>query len=173
MEQKEEKIETQEEEETVEELFEAPEVETKEPFTVVGFPYHGRNPDHVILNLWERLDSQTSDIKYKVNAKETYGVMGSIDPRTGEFDFLVGYEVKKTGKLSEDLEAWDIPEQTYAVMPCTYAHLAEAVDYIYKFWLPESGYQRGEGLEFEFYGEGYDRDDEESELFLHVPVVKA
>jgi AraC family transcriptional regulator len=43
-------------------------------------------------------------------------------------------------------------------------------DAIYNGWLPNSGYRRAKGLEFELYDAQFDPNRPDSKMFIYVPV---
>ena len=65
---------------------------------------------------------------------------------------------------------WEIPESKYAVFTCTLPTIGKAFDYAYKTWLPQSGYERTCGSEFEFYDKDYNPEDENSEMYIYIPI---
>ena len=149
-----------------------PEIVTRPAFTVVGMKYGGRNEKNEIPQLWEKFMPRSGEIKQRTNPN-AYGVEDNYDKKTGEFDYLAGFEVQDTSDVPEGMEIWQVPEQTYAVFPCNLKSIKQAFRQIYREWLPQSGYQRAGGPDFEFYDDSFKPDQGKLELFIYVPVRKA
>ena len=139
-------------------------------FTVVGLKYHGKNEHNEIPQMWREFGPRMREIKHIVNPHVAYGVAGNYDEDSGEFDYVAGFEVDSVADMPEGMASWEVPEQTYAVFPCTLPTLHETFQYAYKTWLPQSGRQRAEGPEFELYDEKFDPEDASSEMYVYIPV---
>jgi AraC family transcriptional regulator len=149
---------------------EEPRIESIEAFTVFGLRYRGKNENQEIPQIWRLLMPRFGEMSDMVRSQQAYGVMGNMDDDSGEFDYLAGYEFAGTGDIPEGMDTWDVPEQRYAVFSCTLPTLMEAFDHIYGTWLPSSDYQRGYGPEFELYDEKFNPQDEDSIMFLYIPI---
>jgi AraC family transcriptional regulator len=123
-------------------------------FLVVGMKYRGKNQKNEIPELWQEFMTRVGEIKHRANLLG-YGVMDNYDEKTGEFDYLAGVKVSDASEIPPGMESWQVPEQTYAVFPCNLKDIKEAFQQIYRQWLPQSGYQRTQGPQFEFYDESF------------------
>jgi len=54
--------------------------------------------------------------------------------------------------------------------PCTLKTIGEAYRYAFQTWLPDSGYQRADGPDFEHYDESFEPEVEGSQLRIYVPI---
>jgi len=144
-----------------------PTFETKAAFTVVGMKYRGKNQNNEIPQMWQTFFPRMKEITHKANPNVNYGVCGALDD-DGVFEYLAGFEVANTDDIPEGMISWDVPEQTYAIFPCTLKTIHQTYEYIFKTWLPQSDYEHGGGPDFEFYGEDFDR--EEEKLYIYMPV---
>jgi AraC family transcriptional regulator len=98
--------------------------------------------------------------------------MTNYDEGTKEFDYLAGHQVEPGAKAPQGLATWDIPEQTYAVIPCTVPTIMEAYQFFHKEWLPNADFEACAGEpEFEFYPEDFD-DIQTSTIFMYFPIRK-
>lgn len=149
-----------------------PKILTRSAFTVVGLKYRGKNQKNEIPQLWEKFMPRAAEIKNRANPFG-YGVMDNYDEKSGEFDYLAGVEVQDASHVPEGMESWQVPEQTYAVFPCNLKNIKEAFRQIHHEWLPQSGYQRVDGPDFEFYDENFKPDQGKLDLFIYVPVKKS
>ena len=48
--------------------------------------------------------------------------------------------------------------------------LTVAPEHAFQTWLPQSGYERGDGPDFELYDETFDGEVEGSGLYIYVPI---
>ena len=145
-----------------------PEIVTKPAFTVVGLMYHGKNENDEIPQVWSKLNPRHSEIQHKTGL--AYGVCGELE-ENGRFRYLAGYEVTDAADLPEGMERWDVPEQQYAVFPCTLKTIHETYHYIFETWLPQSGYARTDGSDFEYYSREFDPATGEG-MAIYMPVKK-
>jgi AraC family transcriptional regulator len=147
-----------------------PTIVSKPAFTVVGVLYRGKNEHGEIPQMWEKLLPRAAEIRDQVTPHLSYGVLDHFDRQTGEFDYLAGFGVEHVTQLPEGMVRWDVPAQTYAVFPCTLptimASFANA-----RRWFEQSGTQRGDGPEFEFYDEHFMGGD--STLYIYLPIKRA
>jgi predicted transcriptional regulator YdeE len=150
-----------------------PMIITKPAFTVVGLTYHGKNENDEIKALWARANARaTSLVAAADGVGAAYGVCG-VMRSDGSFDYLAGLEVKAIDELPEGMERWTVPEQTYAVFPCTLSTIHAAYRYAFEAWMPQSGYRRADGPDFEYYDETFDVEDvENSQLYVYIPITK-
>ena len=132
--------------------------------------YRGTNSQNEIPQLWGRFSPRMDEIKHRTREPIAYGVEDNFDEKTKEFDYLAAVKVDNTLDIPPGMVSWDVPEQTYAVYTCTLPTIREAYDDMYHKWLPESGYQRGPGPEFEYYDERFDPHAADSELDLYIPI---
>lgn len=137
---------------------------------VVGMLYRGKNEHGEIPSLWERFLPRSGAIKHPAQPSVYYGLMDNYNAQTGEFDYLAGQGVEQVAGVPEGMKSWEFPPQTYAVFPCIVATIRPTMQYVYETWLPQSGYQRAAGPDFEFYDEHYAGG--ESPMALYIPVTK-
>ena len=147
-----------------------PKIVSRPAFTVVGMKYRGKNENNEVPQLWGKFWPRNNEIQHKVNPQMTYGVLGNKDDNTGEFDYVAGFEVDSMADIPEGMVSWEVPEQTYAVFTCTLPTLMETFQYIFKTWLLRSAYEFADGPEFELYDENFDPEDENSEVYVYIPV---
>ena len=83
---------------------------------------------------------------------------------------MAGIEVERPADLPESMVSWDLPEATYAVFMCTLPGLGEAYTHAYSTWLPQSGYERAPGPEFERYDARFDPGDPSSKMEICIPI---
>jgi AraC family transcriptional regulator len=150
-----------------------PKIVKRAAFTVVGMKYHGKNENNEIPQMWGQFGPRVPEIKHIVDPHVAYGVCDNFDESSSEFDYIAGFEVGSTAEIPEGMVSWDIPEGKYAVFTCTLPTLGETYQYAYYTWLPQSGYQRAAGPEFELYDESFDPKDPSSKMDVYVPIQKA
>jgi AraC family transcriptional regulator len=149
-----------------------PEIVRRGAFIVAGLKVRGTQ--NAILRdappTWGHLMARADEIERMVNRRQAFGVIGKCDSATGELDYLAGFEVADATSLPAGMASWRLPAQTYAVFPCTLPTLMDTFREIYDVWLPRSGRERGDGPEFELYGEEFDPQDANSRMYIYVPV---
>jgi predicted transcriptional regulator YdeE len=151
---------------------EEPKITSKPAYTVIGMKYRGKNEHEEIPQLWGKFMDRAGEIKDKIDPDICYGICDNYDEASGDFDYVAAFEVGGASETPDGMVKWDVPAQTYAVFTCTLPTIREAYDYAYKSWLPESGYQRTAGVEFELYDQEFDPRVPSSPMYLYVPVKK-
>ena len=144
-----------------------PEIIKKPAVDVVGILYHGHNQNKEITQVWDQFIPRVDEVSHKT--AEAYGVCSDVEP-DGRFKYLAGFGVSDVSDLPDNMTHWAVPAQTYAAFPCTLQNIRETFDHAYKNWLPQSKYERGSGVDLEYYppefgGGGNDR------MFVYVPVI--
>ena len=147
-----------------------PKIVSRPAFTVVGMKYRGKNENNEIPQMWREFGPRECEIKHMAQPHVAYGVCGNYDEGSGEFDYVAGFGVDSLADMPEGMVSWEVPEQIYAVFTCTLPTLGETFEYAYKTWLPESGYERADGPEFELYDESFDPEDKSSQMTVYIPV---
>ena len=122
--------------------------------------------------LWDVLSKYENKLQNHIKNGVSYGVEFGFDRASGVSCYVAGFPVKEGGTLHKCFAEVEIPPQTYAVFPCTLNTLRDVYNYIYKEWLPNSPFQRTNGLEFEFYGKDFKGDNPNSLMHLYIPVRK-
>jgi AraC family transcriptional regulator len=145
-----------------------PQIVQKPAFTAVGMKYRGKNQNREIPQLWEQFIPHMGEIKHMSTPTNSYGIMDHYDPATGDFDYLAAFGVDSADDIPAGMEVWAVPEQTYAVFPCTLATIQQVMGDAYRMWLPQSAYQGAEGPMFEFYDENFTGDN--SPLYIYVNI---
>ena len=130
-----------------------PKFETKAAFSLVGMMFSGKPEGDDIPQLWRAFWARMGEVAGVVNAEACYGVTHSYDMSTGVMEYLAAMEVAADAPLPEGMLKVEVPEQTYAVFPCTLPAIQATYNKIYGEWLPASGYSRAPGPELELYGE--------------------
>jgi len=147
------------------------EIMSGDGFVVVGAKYRGRNEHGEIPALWGQFMPRLGEIDGKADEGVFYGVMGNYDTATGEFDYVAGAEVLPDTAVPPGMARWEVPPGTYAVVTFPFSKLMEAIDYINRTWLPQSGRLRAVGPEYEYYGLAFEPDDPNTEMQYYVPVT--
>jgi predicted transcriptional regulator YdeE/DNA-binding transcriptional MerR regulator len=148
-----------------------PKIVQREAFTVVGMEYRGKNENNEIKDMWDLFAPRMGEIKHPIWQWGSYGVCRDM-PEEGGLHYLAGVEVEQVEDVPDGMTVWTVPEQTYAVFPCTLPTLHDAYRYAFEEWLPQSGYRRGDGPDFELYTEEFEPDDPASTMYIYVPIRK-
>lgn len=144
---------------------------TKPSFSVVGLKYFGQNKNNEIAQMWDTDCYQLEELPNLKPQTDYYGVCGNLDEQ-GNFEYVAGVELTDPDDYPEGMVRWDVPEQTYVVVPCTIPTIGKAYEFIHGTWLPDNGYQRAPGPDFELYDETFEPGGPESTLYIYVPIIK-
>ncbi|MBN2044876.1 MAG: effector binding domain-containing protein [Anaerolineales bacterium] len=148
------------------------EIKTLPAFTTAGMKYVGKNENNQIAAMWQEIGPRWGEINNPAKPYErAFGICGEME-EDGSFTYLAGIQVDKVEDLPADLNSWEVPENTYAVFPCTLRDIHKTYQYAHSTWMPENGYKRADGPDFEYYGEHFDPADPESILYVYIPVKK-
>ncbi|MCA9950038.1 MAG: GyrI-like domain-containing protein [Anaerolineales bacterium] len=146
-----------------------PTINKKEAFTVVGMLYHGKNENSEIAKMWREFHPRMEEIQDKVDPNVGYGVCGELE-KSGAFKYLAGSGVTQATDIPEGMSVWEVPEQLYAVFPCTLSTIGDAYQFAFDTWLPESDYAKATGPDFEFYPAEFNGDDAEAVMYIYIPI---
>ncbi len=144
-------------------------IATYPAFTVVGLKSRDHQGNNNIPKLWDTFVPRMNEISHRAGHK-SYGVMGNYDPATSEFDYLAGVPVTEATDLPEGMTHWLVPEQTYAVFPCTLQTIQQTFQDIYQKWLKEAELVRGDGPEFELYDEQFNPEAGKFDITIWIPI---
>jgi AraC family transcriptional regulator len=146
-----------------------PKIVTKAEFTVVGMRYYGKNENNEIAQLWQEFMPRMGEIKHQRKGGAAYGVCRDMT-EDDEFEYVAGMEVDRADDIPEGMVSRTVPAQKYAVFTCTLPTIGAAYEHALRTWLPQSGYKRACGPDFELYDETFDAQKEDSELFIYIPI---
>ena len=115
-----------------------------------------------------------------VKKHSEYGACFSVDMETGEFEYVIGVEVKDDETIPSEYHTCEIPAATYAVFSTPPSDGETFVDsiqgawqYIFNDWFPSSGYEYAPGcVDFELYDERC-MTETGKVCEIWIPVVKA
>jgi len=147
-----------------------PKIVSRPAFTVVGVKYHGQNENNEIPQMWQVFGPRMSEIKHVINTGICYGVCANADERTGEFDYIAGFEVESVAGIPEGMVSMEVPEATYAVFATTLPAIGETFHNAHHQWIPQSGYRPTGGPELEVYGEEFEPQDPASTFEVYIPI---
>jgi AraC family transcriptional regulator len=147
-----------------------PKIVSRPALTIVGMKYRGKNEHDEIYDMWQAFIPKAAAITHRITRFVAYGAMDNRDQESGEFDYLAGFEVDSPDDMPEGMVCWEIPATRYAVFACTLSTIGQAFNDAYQTWLPQSGYERACGPEFEFYDKDYNPADEHSTMYVYIPI---
>jgi len=110
---------------------------------------------------------------------EEYGACFPENPENGEFEYVIGLEIKEGHNIPKGYNVYTIPEALYAVFttpPADEAEFTSSVQgtwkYIFNEWFPKSGYEfAANGVNFELYDERCMWNTDKI-VDISIPVVK-
>lgn len=153
-----------------------PRIVEKGPIKLIGMVTYGDNAKGKIPQLWERFMPKIELVQNRINPQIAYGVEFYPDefPDVWQFYYMAAVEVDSLDDIAIQMVGKSLPANTYAV----FTHrgpinkLKLTFEYIYRTWLPKSGYQQAAAYDFECYDERYRDDDEASEIDIHMPITR-
>lgn len=150
------------------------------PFDLIGIEttinsYLGENPDFEskLPEFWKDFDRAKKDHSLKTSAVN-YGVAISSSENMFEEDlrYFAGIPTPINKVLPPGFVSLEIEEQFYAVFENV--GLADkslaTINYVYGIWLPESGYRRAKGFDFEIFDERYSLNNPASISRYCIPI---
>ena len=147
------------------------EIKTVPAFTAAGMMYRGKNENQEIPAMWEKINTRWDEFSRPSSKEVCYGLCGDME-EDGSFSYLAGVEVDRVEDLPADMESWEVPENTYAVFPCTLAEIHQTYEYAHSKWMPENGYKRADGPDYEYYDMSFDPAVPDSILYIYIPIKK-
>ena len=154
-----------------------PKIVTKEAFTVVGIPFKGMvssgpyddgENNNEIGKAWDAFNARAAEVKHWRGP--AIGLCFAM-PNQDEPWYIAGAEVSQAEDVPAGMMARETPAQKYAVFECTLPTLSETYKTIMEEWQPSSGYERGDGPDFEVYDEKWDMNDPQgSPVYVYWPI---
>lgn len=154
-----------------------PRIVTKEAFTVVGIPFKGQitsgpyedgENNNEIGKAWDEFNARYCEVKHI--SGPGIGLCFGM-PDSGEPWYIAGMEVSRAEDVPAGMMARSVPTLKYAVFECTLPTIGQTYGYIMDQWQAASGYQRGDGPDFELYDEKWDMNDpQHSTMYIYWPV---
>jgi AraC family transcriptional regulator len=110
---------------------------------------------------------------------EEYGACFPENTENGEFEYVIGLEVKEGHDIPKNYHVCTIPEALYAVFttpPADEANFPSSIQstwkYIFNEWFSKSGYEFApNGIDFELYDERCMKETDKI-MDIYIPVVK-
>jgi len=144
-----------------------PRIEKMGAMRLAGVYYAGKNENGEIGALWDQqFIPRIGEMRPAGGAgMVAYGACrmpedpAALEP--GAFEYLAAVRVDSLEGLPEGMTGWEVPAQTYAVLP---AHgipeIPRAFEYLYGTWAKQSPeWEAADGICFEYYPETFPEDD--------------
>ena len=160
----------------------APDIVTLQRKMFVGLPVEINSPlgidtefDGKIVDHWNRFGSLREGISHRIPAI-SFGLALSSGSGMEEdrLTYLAAAEVTKYEKVPAGFQTLTLEAQTYARFEIKgftdSCHVT--TDFIYGIWLPDSGYERAPGVDFEIFDhQQYRVNDETSVSYYLLPII--
>lgn len=162
-----------------------PEIATKPELTIVGMRaafIHALSPDatnlEVIGPLWTTFASRAGSVAHRIDTTMygiIYGEPAEERSHPEELQYIAGVPVRSRADLPGGMIAWTVPETTFAI----FVHrgpihaIGETVEFIYRTWLPGSGYAHSGVADVEVYDERFCPESEGSEMEYWISVTRS
>nr|WP_269669527.1 VOC family protein [Paenibacillus sp. GSMTC-2017] len=155
-------------------------MEMRPPIHLVGrtqtLSQHDKQLNGVISKLMDEFfNTQAHKIRERIHTSHRYGIMDftNEEPHSGTFTWMAAVEVSTLSEIPEGLIGKSYPTLLYAVVTLrgTADQIPHLFDYMYKSWIPESGYESSAPFSFQLYGEHYrGPSDSESIVEVYFPI---
>lgn len=142
-----------------------PEIVTKPAFTAIGIACFSDNKNKEISQLWGELMPRQQEIKDR--SQTAYGLCGKMD-EDGRFHYLAAFASEQQ-EIPEGMTRWEVPDQTYAVFPCTLDNIGETYQFVFDQWFPQVTHQLADSPDFEFYPAEFDPTSNK-EMAIYIPI---
>lgn len=150
----------------------APRIESRAAFRVVGLHHRGQTGSEELPKLWESFMPRMDEVLERTERGISYGVMWDFDEKEKSFSYIAGFAVSPEAALPDEMMDVAVPAQEYAVFECTLPTLMEAFRYCYDEWLPNSDYKRASGPEFELYDHRFSLPEGKMEMSIWIPIER-
>ncbi|MER8849724.1 MULTISPECIES: AraC family transcriptional regulator [Mesorhizobium] len=150
---------------------EPPRFETSRPFLIAGLgERYSCESSAGIPMQWQRFAPYIGHIPGQV-AGVFYGVCLNGDD-AGNFDYVVGVEVRDFADLPKEFQRVRVPARKYAAFTHRehISTIRRTINTIWNSWLPASGHEVADAPEFERYGPEFDARTGNGGLEIWVPV---
>ncbi len=144
---------------------------------VVGMGYVGKNENAEISSMWGDFIPRVHEIQGKLYPEVMLGVCGDAR-EDGSFRYVAGFEVDANAPVPDGMTTFEVPAATYVIvtqhgeLSDEKCGLGAALNFVYREWLPTSGYQRADTPDLEWYDKRFHPGQEESEMDVYTPIVK-
>lgn len=151
----------------------------KEPFKVVGQKIRFAPSQHIppseneISLLWQRFNPRCSEIRHYNGRSYGLCVFGPDMEPGKPFDYIAAAGVSAFEDIPEGMTTESFPGGLYCVVQRRgpIDEIGKAFGYFQEVWLPNSEYEYGPGVEFEYYDERYKgNDNPDSVMELWFPI---
>jgi len=143
---------------------------------VIGMAYVGKNENEEIHSMWGDFIPRFDEVQGKISPDVKLGVCGDAH-EDGSFRYVAGFQVEAEAPVPDGMTTFDVPAATYVVVTqrgelSDKQHgLHAAINFVYREWLPQSGYQRADTPDLEWYDERFHFGQEDSEMDIYTPIV--
>jgi AraC family transcriptional regulator len=151
-----------------------PEIRTIAQFRIIGRKITMSFANNRTAELWRSFMPKRKDIIGSTSTDlislQIYPPSFDFNPATN-FEKWAGVEVTSETLIPEGMEVLTIPGGSYAVFHYTGLSTDTSIfEYIFKTWLPSSGYVLDDRPHFERLGEKYKNGDPNSEEDIFIPI---
>lgn len=155
-----------------------PRIENLQEIKLIGMSRKMSFAQHEPHLIWQAFMPRKKEIKHLAN-NNLYSLEVYPDEQffkefkmENKFEKWAAVAVNEYENIPEDMKSMVLKAGTYAVFPYKgkQTEAKAAYEYIFREWLPTSGYELNHLPHFAVMGEGYKRDAEDSEEEIWIPV---
>ncbi len=151
-----------------------PDIITQAAMKLVGVAKQYDSAELSLHKLWSAFRPYVNTIENRVG-DNAFGIYESYQEQGDEvsFVYICSVAVSNFERVPSGMITREIPEQMYAkfthIGPIS--NLEQTLKYIWGSWLPKSDFDYEEKPDFELYRSGFNDNDPQNELYLHIPVT--
>lgn len=152
-----------------------PEIKTISGMKLVGLPIVLESTLGCEKESYETVQRHWRSVLRQIteNPHQVYGLIAGSDPTMNDEHLSYIAAIEQGPTLPEGFQIYDLKEQRYAIFevkgPPQSCHIV--ADYIYGIWLPQSGFKRADGYDFEVFSCDNQTDIAENALRYHIPII--
>ena len=151
-----------------------PEIILRPAQKLVGISQQYDNSDLSLPKLWSAFRPYRENIPNSAG-NDAFGIYEAYEEQGDNviFSYVCCLEVTNFDDVPDNMVTRELPEQLYArfTHKGSIANLGSTLKYIWGSWLPKSKYDYLPKPDFELYPHGYNVADENSEMYLHIPII--
>ncbi|MBP1692465.1 MAG: MerR family transcriptional regulator [Chloroflexi bacterium] len=148
-----------------------PKIVNMDKFYIVGLPYIGDNEHQEISEMWGVFNQRAGEIKHLAPVDGAYGMC--YPHPTARMEYVAAFKVTELADIPDGMVGKEVPAQTYVVFQAQgLDDIGPTYHKIMQEWLPGSGYQAGDGPDFELYNEEFDPVTASGTLYIYFPIKK-
>lgn len=134
------------------------------------------NGPTVLGPLWQQFIQRIGDIPDRVG-EETYGLVYGLPladrAHADQLEYIAAAQVRDGAEVPDGMIRYSTPAAKFAVFvhKGPISQISDTIEYAYRSWLPESGFEHAGVADVELYDDRFCPDGAEAEMEYWIPVL--